>query len=88
MGLQQWEVIVEYKVGDKIRYVDFAGERRLVRVTEMYDDIKNGRPGFDGLLLESWGGVLNSEYKKYTEVDAVGVWGYDDQIVATYPRWQ
>lgn len=53
-------------VGDVITYVDFLGGRRTVYVTAVDDDIKNGRPGFDGHLID--------------DPDFL-VWGYDSQIV-------
>ena len=42
-----------YKVGDTVRYETFTGELRIVRVTAKLDDIKNGRPGFDGVDVSS-----------------------------------
>jgi hypothetical protein len=54
-----------YNVGDQILYQPTAGPRRLVVVTEKSEDIKNGRPGFAGDVLQT--GEL--------------VWGYDSQIV-------
>ena len=47
-----------YEVGNRITYEDFGGDRRTGIVTGKYDDIKNGRPGFDMTLtngLEVWG---------------------------------
>jgi hypothetical protein len=59
---------MDYKVGDEIVYETFLGNRRRVLVTDREDDIKNGRPGFDGVQV---GGSEAGEE----------VWGYDDQIV-------
>lgn len=59
---------VSYDVGDTITYTTFGGHQsRTVRVTHKEDDIKNGRPGFDGVV------ILGPE----TDLE---VWGYDDQI--------
>lgn len=35
-------------VGEMIVYRTFGGTRRAVRVTEVFGDVKNGFPGFDG----------------------------------------
>ena len=70
-----------YKIGDTVRYETFTGSLRTVRVTAKLDDVKNGRPGFDGVLLGS------SQDKGLNEV-----WGYDDQIIRVYckdlGRWK
>lgn len=58
---------MDYKVGDIISYTTFSNVSRRVRVTAKYDDVKDGRPGFDGVSL-----ILGG--------DAMDVWGYDDQI--------
>ena len=59
----------DYEVGDILEYRTFTGAVRKIVVTHKYDDVKNGRPGFDGTLvdpnLSSWSDV----------------WGYDSQIV-------
>ena len=56
---------MDYEVGDIITYATFGGTERTVEVTLKEDDIKNGRPGFDGKIIGT---------------DML-VWGYDDQIV-------
>lgn len=61
----------EYEVGDVVEYRPFGGGLRAVRVCDKDSDIKNGRPGFDGYLLDEEG----DEFKEAT------VWGYDEQIV-------
>ena len=56
-----------YNVGDSISYTPIGGgPSRLVVVTEKYDDVDNGLPGFDGYIVG--------------ESTDAGVWGYDDQI--------
>ena len=48
----------KYKVGSTIKYRAFDGEVRTVVVEEKSDDIKNGRPGFDGTTksgMDCWG---------------------------------
>lgn len=47
-----------YKVGDTITYIAMGGTLRTGKVIGKYDDIKNGRPGFDLELRngdEVWG---------------------------------
>ena len=66
-----------YEVGDIVRYETFTGELRTVRVTLKLDDIKNGRPGFDGHIHGN---------------EDETVWGYDSQIIRVFKvklgRWQ
>lgn len=38
-----------YKVGSVVEQRTFGGGTRLVRVTAVEADVKNGRPGFDGV---------------------------------------
>ena len=57
---------MQYEVGDTIQYQPFGGDLRTVVVTNREDDIKNGRPGFDGHLVGAPGARC---------------WGYDSQIV-------
>ena len=54
------------KPGDLITYRTFSGEYRKVTVTNVTDDIKNGRAGFDGIIV-GW----PTDY----------VWGYNTQII-------
>ena len=58
-----------YEVGDTITYVAFGGEERTVIVTEKYEDVKNGLPGFDAVFPD------------YDPATDSGVWGYDNQII-------
>ena len=56
-----------YRIGSIIEYeLRGDGTIRTVLVQDKDDDIKNGRPGFDGLLLP--------------ENKGRQVWGYDYQI--------
>lgn len=57
-----------YTIGDTITYRDFNGGLRKVQVTDKDADIKNGRAGFDGVVLTG-------------DQAGLRVWGYDDQIV-------
>jgi hypothetical protein len=61
-----------YEVGDVIAYQTFGQEigARIVVVTAKEADIKNGRPGFDAVLIDGTGSM-----------SFMPVWGYDDQIV-------
>jgi len=62
-------------VGDILEYAAFGGEVRRIRVEAVEDDIKNGRPGFDGRLVRPTRGMYAGET----------VWGYDDQITTIIP---
>jgi hypothetical protein len=55
----------DIQVGDVIIYEAFGGERREVEITQVYEDVKNGRPGFDGFRHDN----------------LQPIWGYCDQIV-------
>jgi len=57
------------KVGDTIAYTAFGGEQRIVLVTKVSDDIKNGRAGFCGM-----------QYNSVLELESV--WGYSSQITS------
>lgn len=57
----------DYRVGSIIEYKTFTGDSRKIRVTNKQEDIKNGKGGFDGLMMH----VAN-----------MYVWGYDEQITA------
>lgn len=59
---------MDYKVGSILIYTCFGGGKRRVRVTEKDSNIKNGRPGFGGVVLNDGGEA------------GMGCWGYDDQI--------
>ena len=56
----------DYGEGSIIEYRNFGDELVRVRVERREDDIKNGRPGFDGTGIGLAFGLR--------------VWGYDDQI--------
>ena len=64
--------MIKYNVGDTIEYRAFGGETRTVEVQGKEDDIKNGRPGFDGVCINPNPGQP--------------VWGYDDQITRVVKR--
>ena len=70
---------LSYEEGDVIRYSAFGGLRRTVLVQEKDDEIKNGRPGFSGVLVDD-------DYKPLPEKDGMGVWGYDAQIIKVIKR--
>lgn len=49
---------MDYSIGDQIVYSPFGGGMRTVTVTDKEADIKNGRPGFDGVMADGttvWG---------------------------------
>ena len=46
------------KIGDIVTYEVFGGESRTVKVTEVSEDIKNGKSGFSGTVdggMSYWG---------------------------------
>lgn len=65
---------MEYKIGSVITYQPFGGGLRRVRVTEKSEDIKNGRAGFDGVLVVT--------VNDHDHVTSDRVWGYDSQIIS------
>ena len=67
-----------YKAGDTVHYLDFAGTRRTVLVESVSDDIKNGRPGFEGVLLHTTSLADVRDGPEY-------VWGYESQITMVVP---
>lgn len=60
---------MDYRIGSTIEYSTFSGSMRRVLVTEKEADIKNGRPGFGGDLVNDPANGVGD-----------GVWGYDAQI--------
>jgi hypothetical protein len=70
----------DYKVGSIIEYGAFGGLARRVRVEEKESNIKNGRPGFTGVMVDANNAVIEDE-------DGIaGVWGYDEQITRVVTR--
>ena len=61
----------KYRKGSIIEYKTFDGSRRKVLVTNRVPQIKNGKDGFDGLVLGE---------------DGDSVWGYDHQITRIIAR--
>lgn len=67
-----------YKVGDVI-WQEIGPWSRHVLVTKRAANIKNGRPGFDGLLCDSHGNVCGDRF-------GPGVWGYDYEVAKVVKR--
>jgi len=63
------------KPGDVVAYLAFGGQRRIAKVTGSFEDVKNGRPGFDGELTPE-----SPDYEPSGQWNSV--WGYDSQIIA------
>lgn len=61
------------KINDTVTYEDFGGYRRTVIVTDVYKDIKNGQPGFNGTILSS------TNVHDHT---GDGCWGYTYQVIS------
>lgn len=59
---------LRYVAGCEITYETFLGQQRTCRVEAVHADIKGGRPGFDGTIIDGPDAGRT-------------VWGYDDQIV-------
>ena len=66
---------MNYRVGDFLRMTLWTGGTRLVRVDWKYDNIKKGKPGFDGTECDM----------DFTPDPLRPVWGYDSQIVGRFP---
>lgn len=66
---------MNYSVGDTVTYATFGGGLRTGVIIEKFDDVKNGRPGFD-MRVEDDG--------LYPGGIELG-WGYNDQIVDVKP---
>lgn len=64
---------MNYKAGDTITYELSNSTIRTVVVDARHEDVKNGRPGFSGKMIDP-----NPEYDWQADV-----WGYDEQIVET-----
>ena len=65
---------LNYAIGDFITYRVFSDMLRTVRVTRRYRNVKNNRPGFEGI------GIVDG---KETGADC---WGYDSQIEKVVSR--
>lgn len=66
-----------YHIGDVIEYRVFSDLLRVVRVTARHRNIKNGRPGFDGVE------IVNGQTGSFD------CWGYDYQVTRVIiPRKQ
>jgi len=63
---------MKYEIGDMIVYSAFGGEKRTIIVDEKEEDIKNGRPGFGGIIISS---------SEPSDKTGQSVWGYDSQII-------
>lgn len=63
------------RTGDVLTYELCGGEARTCRVTKVYDDIKNGEPGFDAIELDLYGVERDNDWNHGR------VWGYADQVV-------
>lgn len=69
----------DYSEGDLVTMRMRSGRSyRTVEITAQSENVKNGRPGFDGLEM-----VLDSDGEWQPKH---GVWGYDDQIVQIEKR--
>ena len=66
--------MIDYEVGDVIEYdvLSESGENRVVEITDKFENIKNGRPGFDGVVVEPEDDNIEVGDR---------VWGYDDRVI-------
>ena len=74
---------MRYGEGSVIVYHAFGGCRRTVLVEAKAADIKNGRPGFSGVLV---GSDLKPLPADSNDRIGNGVWGYDSQIARIVRR--
>ena len=65
------------RVGDEVEYATFGGGIRVVTITDVLEDVKNGYPGFDGIIL---GGGAQIRDEAGDRAIKETVWGYTDQI--------
>lgn len=65
--------VIEYAEGSVVTYEPFGGGPRAVYVTSREADIKNGRPGFEGVILNR---------ASNPAIDFGFAWGYDSQILS------
>ncbi len=66
-----------YAVGDVVTYRLWGGGLRTGVITEKFDDVKNGEPGFDMEIPGS-----TSQFTGTPEM----FWGYNTQIVEVIPK--
>jgi hypothetical protein len=71
--------IEDLAVGDVIVYHAFGGEVRRVAIRHVDEDIKNGRSGFGGVLIDSDNKAI--PFVSIGTVTPTGVWGYVSQIL-------
>ena len=62
---------MDYLVGDVVEYVTVHGARRVVKVTSKSPNVRCGREGFDGVVLDS----TEQDHRRSR------VWGYSTQVV-------
>ena len=70
---------VSYKAGDIILQRSFTGDR-YIKVEYREENIKNGKPGFEGEEV-----IFDDKTSQWVPVksdwpEQSGVWGYDDQV--------
>ena len=65
------------KVGDHIQYTTLMGAIRSVLVTAVYDDIKDGWPGFDGIDIRGhkYWGYDDQVLPEYLDKEVIPVMG-------------
>lgn len=65
------------RIGSIVQYKDFMDGIRTVKVTEVHDDIKNGKPGFVGVCLDNERLPI-----RHDDGEPFMVWGYKNQVFA------
>jgi hypothetical protein len=68
---------VKYAVGDIIEVETIGGKIRRVLVQYREDDIKDGQPGFEGLIVSAGPGGGER---------GAAAWGYDDRVLRRVGR--
>ena len=58
--------------GDEVTYKLKNGESRIALVTQIFDDMGDGRPGFNG--------IMETKSDEQFGFNEAAVWGYFDQV--------
>jgi hypothetical protein len=72
----------DLSVGDVVVYAPFAGDERRVVITSLDEEIKNGRSGFGGYIVNLDNSPMaNMHPSNFGKNNNINVWGYSSQIL-------